>query len=51
MVPSAYSVLDDIVSWNGERRRRGEKLAPALAGLRGRRAELPTRAVRDNAAG
>jgi len=53
VVPSAYSVLDDMVSWNGERRRRGEKLAPALAGAWQRRGDLSarTRAAQDHIAG
>jgi hydrophobe/amphiphile efflux-1 (HAE1) family protein len=32
VVPAAYSVLDDFVQWNGERRARGEGLLPALRG-------------------
>jgi HAE1 family hydrophobic/amphiphilic exporter-1 len=31
VVPAAYSVLDDIVSWNGERRRRGERFHDGIA--------------------
>jgi hydrophobe/amphiphile efflux-1 (HAE1) family protein len=31
VVPAAYSVLDDVVSWNAERRRRGEGLRAGLA--------------------
>ncbi len=33
VVPAAYSVLDDVVSWNAERRRRGEGLRAGLAEL------------------
>jgi HAE1 family hydrophobic/amphiphilic exporter-1 len=37
VVPAAYSVLDDVVAWNAERRRRGVGLTAALAELRARR--------------
>jgi HAE1 family hydrophobic/amphiphilic exporter-1 len=37
VVPAAYSVLDDVVTWNEERRRRGEGLLAGLLGLRARR--------------
>jgi multidrug efflux pump len=37
VVPAAYSVLDDVVVWNQERRRRGAALLPELRALRGRR--------------
>ena len=33
VVPAAYSILDDVVSWNAERRRRGEGLRAGLAEL------------------
>ena len=33
VVPAAYSILDDVVSWNAERRRRGEGLRSGLAEL------------------
>jgi HAE1 family hydrophobic/amphiphilic exporter-1 len=36
VVPAAYSALDDVVSWNNERRRRRLGLVAALAGLRTR---------------
>jgi hypothetical protein len=39
VVPAGYSVLDDIVSWNEERRERGAGL---LEGLRGRRGPRET---------
>ena len=39
VVPAAYSILDDVVSWNVERRRRGVGLAAALSELRARRVE------------
>ncbi|PYQ53936.1 MAG: hypothetical protein DMF78_07830 [Acidobacteria bacterium] len=32
VVPAAYSVIDDVVVWNQERRRRGERLGEGLAG-------------------
>jgi Cu/Ag efflux pump CusA len=41
VVPAAYSVLDDVVSWNVERRRRGVGLGAALAELRARREATP----------
>jgi hydrophobe/amphiphile efflux-1 (HAE1) family protein len=41
VVPAAYSVLDDVVSWNAERRRRGVGLGAALAELRPRREATP----------
>ena len=31
VVPSAYSLLDDVVSWNGERRKRGERFHDGIA--------------------
>jgi HAE1 family hydrophobic/amphiphilic exporter-1 len=37
VVPAAYSVLDDVVVWNQERRRRGAALLPELRALRARR--------------
>jgi hydrophobe/amphiphile efflux-1 (HAE1) family protein len=37
VVPSAYSVLDDIVTWNEERQRRGASLLAGLAGAFSRR--------------
>jgi hypothetical protein len=44
VVPAAYSILDDVVSWNAERLRRGEGLRAGLAELRtGRRTPRPTR--------
>jgi hydrophobe/amphiphile efflux-1 (HAE1) family protein len=44
VVPAAYSTLDDVVSWNAERLRRGEGLRSGLAELRaGRRTPRPTR--------
>ena len=30
VVPAAYSVLDDVVAWNDERKARGEGLVAAL---------------------
>jgi hydrophobe/amphiphile efflux-1 (HAE1) family protein len=36
VVPAAYSVLDDAISWNVERRKRGEGLLAGLSGLRAR---------------
>ncbi|HEY2942020.1 MAG TPA: hypothetical protein VGN09_06275, partial [Vicinamibacteria bacterium] len=33
VVPAAYSILDDAVAWNAERRRRGEGLRSGLADL------------------
>ncbi len=38
VVPAAYSLLDDLVVWNEERRRRGSSLRDELAALRARRA-------------
>jgi HAE1 family hydrophobic/amphiphilic exporter-1 len=44
VVPAAYSILDDVVTWNAERLRRGEGLRTGLAGLRaGRRTPRPAR--------
>ena len=44
VVPAAYSTLDDVVSWNTERLRRGEGLRSGLAELRaGRRTPRPPR--------
>jgi HAE1 family hydrophobic/amphiphilic exporter-1 len=37
VVPAAYSVIDDVVVWNQERRRRGERLGEGLAGAWSRR--------------
>ena len=37
VVPAAYSLLDDLVVWNEERRRRGSSLRDELAAYRGRR--------------
>jgi hypothetical protein len=37
VVPAAYSVIDDVVVWNQERRRRGERLREGLAGAWSRR--------------
>ncbi len=37
VVPAAYSILDDVVVWNAERRRRGVGIGAALAELRARR--------------
>ena len=34
VVPAAYSVLDDLITWNDERRRRGIGLREGLRGLR-----------------
>src|SRR6185436_9385357 len=36
VVPAAYSVLDDVVSWNAERRRRGVGMVAALGDLKAR---------------
>ena len=41
VVPAAYSLLDDVVSWNSERRRRGVRLGAALSELRARREATP----------
>jgi HAE1 family hydrophobic/amphiphilic exporter-1 len=41
VVPAAYSVLDDVVVWNAERRRRGVGIGAALAELRARREAAP----------
>jgi hydrophobe/amphiphile efflux-1 (HAE1) family protein len=38
VVPAAYSLLDDLVVWNEERRKRGSSLRDELAALRARRA-------------
>ena len=37
VVPAAYSVLDDMVVWNAERRRRGSSLRDELVAFRARR--------------
>jgi hydrophobe/amphiphile efflux-1 (HAE1) family protein len=37
VVPAAYSLLDDLVSWNAERRRRGSSLRDEWAAFRARR--------------
>jgi HAE1 family hydrophobic/amphiphilic exporter-1 len=37
VVPAAYSILDDIVSWNDERHRKGAALLPELASVLTRR--------------
>jgi multidrug efflux pump len=37
VVPAAYSVLDDVVSWNTERQRRGDSLFGGLAAVVSRR--------------
>jgi uncharacterized membrane protein YdfJ with MMPL/SSD domain len=37
VVPAAYSILDDAVVWNEERRRRGASLPAGLASLFSRR--------------
>jgi len=34
VVPAAYSLIDDAVAWNEERRRRGEGLVAALRAVR-----------------
>ena len=34
VVPSAYSLLDDMVEWNAARKRRGEGLVTALRSAR-----------------
>jgi multidrug efflux pump subunit AcrB len=34
VVPSAYSLIDDVVAWNEERRQRGEGLVTALRAAR-----------------
>jgi hypothetical protein len=47
-VPSAYSLLDDLVSWNQGRRKDGVPLWASLGGLRRRgraRPEEPTPTV------
>jgi hydrophobe/amphiphile efflux-1 (HAE1) family protein len=44
VVPAAYSVLDDVVVWNADRRRRGEGLRAAFAGWRARRMRPTTNA-------
>jgi multidrug efflux pump len=38
VVPAAYSLLDDLVVWNEDRRRRGSSLRDELASFRARRA-------------
>jgi HAE1 family hydrophobic/amphiphilic exporter-1 len=38
VVPAAYSLLDDLVVWNAERRRRGSSLRDEIAAYRARRA-------------
>jgi HAE1 family hydrophobic/amphiphilic exporter-1 len=35
VVPCAYSVIDDVIVWNQERRKQGVSLIPALRALRG----------------
>jgi len=43
VVPAAYSILDDVVNWDAERRRRGEGLRTGLAELwAARRAARPS---------
>jgi HAE1 family hydrophobic/amphiphilic exporter-1 len=37
VVPAAYSLLDDLVAWNSERRRRGSSLRDELAAYRARK--------------
>jgi multidrug efflux pump len=37
VVPAAYSVLDDVVSWNADRRKRGERLHDGIASAWARR--------------
>ncbi len=37
VVPAAYSLLDDVIVWNEQRRDRGEGLVAGLSGLRGSR--------------
>ena len=37
VVPAAYSLFDDLVTWNAERRRRGSGLRDAIFELRARR--------------
>jgi multidrug efflux pump len=44
VVPAAYSVLDDVVSWNAERRRRGAGLRAGLADLWAARRSRPASA-------
>ncbi|HET8646262.1 MAG TPA: efflux RND transporter permease subunit, partial [Vicinamibacteria bacterium] len=43
VVPAAYSLIDDVVQWNADRRRRGQGLGSGLgqawAGMRGRASE------------
>jgi HAE1 family hydrophobic/amphiphilic exporter-1 len=41
VVPSAYSLLDDVVVWNEARQRRGTGLLAALGGLRNGRLRPP----------
>jgi multidrug efflux pump len=35
VVPAAYSVIDDVIVWNDQRRDRGEGIVAGLSGLRG----------------
>jgi HAE1 family hydrophobic/amphiphilic exporter-1 len=37
VVPAAYSVIDDVVSWNAERRKRGERFHDGIASAWARR--------------
>jgi hypothetical protein len=37
VVPAAYSLFDDVVVWNEQRRQRGSSLRDELAALRARR--------------
>ena len=37
VVPAAYSLLDDLVVWNEERRRRGSSLRDEIVAFRARR--------------
>ena len=37
VVPAAYSLIDDVVVWNAERKRRGVSLVAGLQGAFGRR--------------
>jgi hypothetical protein len=51
VVPCAYSVIDDVMVWNQERRKQGVSLIPALRALRngggnGRAPVSPESAVR-----
>jgi hypothetical protein len=36
VVPAAYSVLDDVIEWNAERRRKGVSVREGLHDLRAR---------------